>query len=637
MIRLTSAIVGHVAYFILLAMASSKLVYAESDSPQAYKMGDPVPVKFNKFISSYRPLTFAYDDLPFVCPRSASSKKHEGLNIGQILQGDSWTTTDHQIFMGRNESCKTLCTVELIPKSSKRLVSMALDSYKTQWIIDNAPVYYKLLNKDPILIPLPTPFVPLVHTPHLLLKNSDNLSDVQVPILNHLSFFIDYLPDPDDHLKAYIVAVTSTAISIEDPSQCTSPAASASNVPPKLLRANEATHLTYSYSVFWRESSNHSPSRWDNLSGPYIHWRFIWRTVYISILITGILAAIMAKKVRMDIQDTGDSESRTAIPGSFVLYVTHGAWKSVHADVFRSPRFTTLLIALLAFGAQFACTLTTLVLIMMCGFLGPAYRGGLMTIGFVLYPFFGLVSGFVTGYMHSLLQCQRSLLYHTFQSVVLVPGFLLATRFTISCIAWADGSSLAIPFGTWTVVVIVAFGVNGFFTMMGAIISRRKSYTIPVEVSDTVREVPPRPWFLKLYVTIPICALLPYVIYMMDYTTVVSHLWSDEFYWVYGYLALITLMTFLVSIESTLTITYLCLNYGDYHWWWRSFIHSASSAIGIMIISSGDTFSGGVGEALMIFGYSLMGTVLFAVLLGTLGFLSTFMLLRIIYSSIKSD
>ncbi|KAI8370674.1 uncharacterized protein BYT42DRAFT_98447 [Radiomyces spectabilis] len=644
MARLASGLVGWVIGCLFLMMVPSQAFYIGGDTYRAYKMGERVPIKFNKLISWQSLLTYGYNDLPFVCPRSSFTPKDAWLNIGQVLQGDSWTATDHELYMGRNDTCQLLCTVELSPKTSRKLISMGDSGYGAEWVVDNLPVTYFEEHNGFLYMRLTA--VPLTEGAKGFRPIPSFRNIEETAIMNHMSLWIDYVLDTEDPSKAYIVGVNASAQSIDDPSNCMTATTlkQKSSAPAMIMQPNETNSLTYSYSVFWRQSLHPvSPKeRWNDVlhQQSYVHWYSIYERFVYAMIITCIFVAVVAKKLRVDIQRGDASRSTTQVSDGFVLHWTHGAWKLLHADVFRTPRFATLLISLLGFGVQFSLTLCTLIGIMLCGFLSPAYRGGLLTVAFVLYPFFGLVAGYVVGYMHSLLRCRTSLLYQVVHYVSFVPGIIFVLRFGVSTIAWMDGSSLAIPFGTWMVALIVAFGVSGLLALIGAMISGRKTYNIPVEVSDLARTIPPKPWCFRSYITLPICMILPFYIYISEYIDLTRFMWRGEFYWTYGYLALVLLMSTFVTIGSTLVVTYLCLNYEDHHWWWRSFFHSAVSAGGIIIISFIQHFSeGGVGitAAALFFGYNIIAFVLYAVTFGTLGFLSTFVLLRIIYGSIKTD
>jgi len=79
----------------------------------------------------------------------------------------------------------------------------------------------------------------------------------------------------------------------------------------------------------------------------------------------------------------------------------------------------------------------------------------------------------------------------------------------------------------------------------------------------------------------------------------------------------------------------------DYHWWWRSYLTSGSSALYLLLYSTFYFFtkldmSKGV-PTLMYFGYMFIISYSFFILTGTIGFVATFFFVRAIYASVKID
>ena len=79
----------------------------------------------------------------------------------------------------------------------------------------------------------------------------------------------------------------------------------------------------------------------------------------------------------------------------------------------------------------------------------------------------------------------------------------------------------------------------------------------------------------------------------------------------------------------------------DYHWWWRSFFTSGSSAIYLFLYSVYYYFtrakSAKFVAALSYVGYCVILSYTFFVLTGFVGFVSCFLFIRKIYASVKID
>jgi len=93
--------------------------------------------------------------------------------------------------------------------------------------------------------------------------------------------------------------------------------------------------------------------------------------------------------------------------------------------------------------------------------------------------------------------------------------------------------------------------------------------------------------------------------------------------------------------EITVVMCYFQLCAEDYHWWWRSFLTSGASALYLFLYSifyfvtslEIEQFVSG----LLYFGYTLIMSIAFFVLTGTIGFYACYFFVRQIYSSIHVD
>ena len=50
-------------------------------------------------------------------------------------------------------------------------------------------------------------------------------------------------------------------------------------------------------------------------------------------------------------------------------------------------------------------------------------------------------------------------------------------------------------------------------------------------------------------------------------------------YYVFGFLFVVVMILAVTTMESTVLLCYFQLCAEDYHWWWRSFLTGASSAV----------------------------------------------------------
>merc|ERR1712151_1462383 len=79
--------------------------------------------------------------------------------------------------------------------------------------------------------------------------------------------------------------------------------------------------------------------------------------------------------------------------------------------------------------------------------------------------------------------------------------------------------------------------------------------------------------------------VLPFGAVFAELFFIMSSLWQHQFYYLFGFLALVLIILIVTCAEIAIALTYFQLTSEDYHWWWRSFLSSASSAIYVFLYS----------------------------------------------------
>ena len=93
----------------------------------------------------------------------------------------------------------------------------------------------------------------------------------------------------------------------------------------------------------------------------------------------------------------------------------------------------------------------------MLGMLSPSYRGALVTSGFFLYVFMGLVAGYYAGRLYKTLrgvQWKKA----AFATAIFYPSVLLGVTFLQNFFIWGKRSSGAVPFSTMVALLTMLFG-----------------------------------------------------------------------------------------------------------------------------------------------------------------------------------
>merc|ERR1711957_865420 len=164
---------------------------------------------------------------------------------------------------------------------------------------------------------------------------------------------------------------------------------------------------------------------------------------------------------------------------------------------------------------------------------------------------------------------------------------------------------------------------------------------LPVRTNQVPRQIPSQPWFIQPVFTALVGGVLPFGAVFTELFFIMSSLWQHQFYYLFGFLALVLMILVVTCAEISIALTYFQLTSEDYRWHWRSFLCSASSAIYVFLYAVFYFMTRLQIEkavsTLLYFGYMGLLTILFALLTGSVGSLASLFFVRAIYGSIKID
>jgi transmembrane 9 superfamily protein 2/4 len=371
-----------------------------------------------------------------------------------------------------------------------------------------------------------------------------------------------------------------------------------------------------------------------------VHWFSIVNSVLIVLFLSSMIAMILIRNVHRDISHY----NRALTEEEKAEEREESGWKLVHADVFRPPATAPMLFCVfVGTGMQlFWMTLIT-VLFAAVGFLSPANRGSLMIAMMLLYVMMGGVAGFKAANLYKTFrgkQWQKCTLLTAF----LYPGVSFCVFFTFNLVLWSYGSSGAVPILSMLAVVALWFGISVPLVFLGAYVGFRKEVeeypTHPRSEKAQPRPIPDQPWYLGTAFTVVIGGILPFGACFVELFFILSSMWMDQYYYVFGFLLLVFAILCVTCAEITMVLVYFQLCSEDYHWWWRSFLTSGSTALYVFMYS---TFYFSKLEAnlaityFLYFGY--MSIICFGLFLmtGLVGYASSLWFTKKIYGSIKVD
>lgn len=445
-----------------------------------------------------------------------------------------------------------------------------------------------------------------------------------------------------------------------------------------LLEAEQGTmSIPYTYSVhFLEDESIEWSHRWElfyanQIEGSRIHWLAIVNSLIICGLLTVIVMLILARTVHTDIKSYMDAAAeggkdrvkRKVNPGvttpkdqtpgplnqnSDPLVDLTGeedslddltGWKLLHADVFRTPRFGTLLAPLVGSGMQLLVMALGLVLLSAMGWLNPSFRGGFISVGVGLFVFAGLFSGYFSARTFKSFD-GKDFRRNALITALLFPGLSFGIAFVLNIFVWGQASSTAIPFSTLLLILVLWLCIQLPLVYAGSYYGYLKAsiWEHPTKTAIIPRQIPQQLWYLKFLQSILLAGLVPFAVIFIELFYVFQSLWQDKsgYYYVFGFLAVVSVILLVTIAEVTIVAVYIQLCSENHNWWWQSFFVGGGSALWIFAYCiyyyMFKLHISGFVSSTLFFSYSFMACCVYGLLAGTVGFLSAYAFVRRIYA-----
>ena len=615
--------------------------------------------------------------LPFCQPEGGP--KLDNQNLGEFLAGDRIESSPFRLNMKVEMYCEQLCVSNLGRGeqqgiSPNKVVQAIRKNYHNNWIVDNLPPASKVEEDDDTVRTRYFGGIPIGYV---------DPNNKKSYIYNHVNIEIMYHPVETDPNKYHIVRFIVEPFSImhqfevvEDDNDnevmdknvggvskigkiatFTNPIASCTN--DKNLHTYydmikgvgregqlASGQVLFTYDVIWVENEILKwPNRWDiylSMDNAIPH-RLHRKSIYSACLILIILIFRTIIILRRNLRCGFDQYSRLKSTDENAEDFEEFGWKLLHANVFRPPSFSPLLLSCACgTGAQIlVAALFTLVLSAM-GFLSAVNKGALRMAQLGFYLAMGGVGGYVTARLDRTFQGNswiRAATCTTFG----FPGLVFSLFFGLNVFAVVQGSSYAVPPYLIGLLVIIWFGISVPLVFSGAYFGNKHgAIDFPVETSLTPREIPDQPWFLCTPLIILIGGVLPFGICFIELFFIIQSTWADTYYDATGILLCIFLLLLPIVGATAILSSHLQLGEGNYRWWWRSFCVAGSTAIYMYFYSCLVYFSSfrpilSVFSIFFFFGY--MGVILLGVFLmtGFVGVAGSWYFHHVLYSSLKID
>lgn len=612
----------------VLAPRFFEAFYLPGVAPEEYRQGSEIELKVNKLTSVKTQLPYRYYFLPYCEPSEIHIAAE---NLGEVLLGDSIENSDYDIKMNVNTTCSYLCKRDLTPENKQRLKRMIDDEYQVNWLVDNLPAAMRYYRRGDESYSYMNGF------PVGMKQNG------KYYVHNHVRIGLQYHVDPGEfdgyRIVGFEVYPQSIRQSLKDadtqPGGKEASCHDAEDFSPQ-LDISDTDSIIFTYDVTWTSSPVRWAFRWDTylkMHEGQIHWFSIVNSLMIVLFLSGMVAMILLRTLHRDIAKYNDMTADDTAEET--------GWKLVHGDVFRKPPHSKMLAVCVGSGIQLLiCTGVTLIF-SAAGFLSPVHRGSILQGMLLLFTFAGIVAGYFSARFYKTWKGEdwkRTTLWTAF----LYPGTVFCIFFVLDLFVWGTESSGAVPFTTMFALLVLWFGISVPLVFLGAFFGYKKApISLPVRTNTIPRQIPEQPWYISALFTSLVGGILPFGAVFTELFFIMSSIWQHQFYYLFGFLMLVIIILVVTCAEISISLTYFQLTSEDYNWWWRSFFSSASSACYIFLYSclyyyTRMQISFYVG-AMLYFGYMFIISYTFALITGSIGFVSTFIFVRAIYGSIKID
>ena len=170
---------------------------------------------------------------------------------------------------------------------------------------------------------------------------------------------------------------------------------------------------------------------------------------------------------------------------------------------------------------------------------------------------------------------------------------------------------------------------------------RQSEISFPVRVNKIPRVVPHQTFFSKTVFGLLVGGGLPFGCIFLQMFFILNSIWGHATYYMFGFLFIVFLLLLLISCLNTILLAYFHLCTENYNWQWRAFTNSGAIALYVLGYSLYFYLTKmeiqGVTSLVLYFGYTMVFVLLVGLFGGSLGFLSTLLFVRKIYSLIKID
>jgi len=204
---------------------------------------------------------------------------------------------------------------------------------------------------------------------------------------------------------------------------------------------------------------------------------------------------------------------------------------------------------------------------------------------FHAFSILGLFSGFISANFYRFWGGQSWLTVSIFTSIFF-PGTLFFGYVIINIILTIENSNAAVNFSDILSLFILWIFCTSPLILIGSFFGfKSNQISIPCEINKIPSFIPEKPWYLHYrYITF-VTGLIGFATIFLEFNYVMGALWKHQIYFLATFFGISIFLFIMVMGEMSILVVYYNLCYGDYNWWWKSFIIGASPVIYFVLYS----------------------------------------------------
>ena len=508
-------------------------------------------------------------------------------NLGEILSREDLYISNYFTNINENKYCALLCNNQFMRHNLKILRRLIERNYHTNWYVDSMPaglIYYNPETQKEEVdyfsgIPLG--------------KKEDN----KYIIYNHLHFkiLINKANSKTEKNKYNIVGLSVLPVSIQHNisninSTCLKNISNPEKeINPQYIYDIEYQMVVFTYDIVFEKSNITLASRWDHYktSNQSIHWTGIIISISILTFSTVVIALLFANNIKKDIDNYNYQVVQIEDIDKIQTNSNIGNdWKQVSGDIFRPPRVNKMLLSsIVGTGFQLFSMLFIVLTFGTFGYLNPEKRGKIFSLCIFCYILMGGGGGYISADIYKIMGGKNWLKMSLLTSI-LFPGILFFFYLIVNILLFFEKPNIGINlydlsslFFLWVFCTLPLILIGTFLGI------KSKPFKLPCKVNKIPRQIPEKPWYLHYRYLACFTGLICFLTILFELNYIMQALWKHELYFVVPFLWMSYSFFVTVSGEISIIVVFWNLCYGDYNWWWKSFLVGSSPVIYFTVYS----------------------------------------------------